>query len=148
MSQVSLIRLIGCSFVGACFILIFRFKRAKTLFSLEHYLRNMKTYQHGLVNEHRPKVTNACINSVLHSVSTDEKIQNSYLKINICFVRYITEILPIILSQDGNEGGGMGNVAAIRTFRVLRALKTVAVMPGINKSITGLYCQCQLYLMC
>lgn len=32
-----------------------------------------------------------------------------------------------------NYGGGsdaLGNVAALRTFRVLRALKTVAVVPG------------------
>jgi len=35
-----------------------------------------------------------------------------------CWYRYITIAFP------------MGNVAALRTFRVLRALKTVAVIPG------------------
>ena len=36
---------------------------------------------------------------------------------------------------DGGGGGGsdaLGNVAALRTFRVLRALKTVAVVPGMQ----------------
>jgi len=36
----------------------------------------------------------------------------------------------------------MGNLAALRTFRVLRALKTVAVVPGKrSRSLRTLYCE-------
>ena len=35
------------------------------------------------------------------------------------FYRYITMLVP-----------NLGNLSALRTFRVLRALKTVAVVPG------------------
>ena len=31
----------------------------------------------------------------------------------------------------GGNNDALGNVAALRTFRVLRALKTVAVVPGM-----------------
>lgn len=40
-------------------------------------------------------------------------------------------IQPLNLTEDG-----LGNLAALRTFRVLRALKTVAVIPGL-KTIVG-----------
>ena len=42
-----------------------------------------------------------------------------YLNKNIYFIRYITIVV------------NLGNVSVLRTFRVLRALKTVAVVPGI-----------------
>ena len=44
-----------------------------------------------------------------------------YLKFFFCF-RYLT------------MGIDLGNLAALRTFRVLRALKTVAIIPGYVKS--------------
>ena len=34
-------------------------------------------------------------------------------------------------------GIDLGNLAALRTFRVLRALKTVAIVPGDKSTITG-----------
>lgn len=36
----------------------------------------------------------------------------------------------------GSSSDALGNVAALRTFRVLRALKTVAVVPGMLAKIT------------
>ena len=41
-----------------------------------------------------------------------------YILFSLAFYRYITLAFPL------------GNLAALRTFRVLRALKTVAVVPG------------------
>lgn len=37
----------------------------------------------------------------------------------LLFLRYVTEFVDL------------GNVSALRTFRVLRALKTITVIPGI-----------------
>lgn len=46
-------------------------------------------------------------------------------------------------------GVNLGNLAALRTFRVLRALKTVAIVPGL-KTIVGavigsVFCVCYYY---
>lgn len=38
----------------------------------------------------------------------------------LLFLRYVTEFVDL------------GNVSALRTFRVLRALKTITVIPGIG----------------
>lgn len=43
-------------------------------------------------------------------------------------------IQPLNLTEDG-----LGNLAALRTFRVLRALKTVAVIPGNSYRTLSLY---------
>lgn len=47
-----------------------------------------------------------------------------YVIICILFCRYVT------------MGVDLGNLSALRTFRVLRALKTVAIIPG-KKSISS-----------
>lgn len=36
-------------------------------------------------------------------------------------------------------GIDLGNLAALRTFRVLRALKTVAIIPGKSPNIIGMF---------
>ena len=54
-----------------------------------------------------------------YSVSRRKKKEIRNIVISLFFFRYITIIIDL------------GNLAALRTFRVLRALKTVAVVPGI-----------------
>ena len=46
----------------------------------------------------------------------------TYRTMTIFVFRYVTMAFPL------------GNLAALRTFRVLRALKTVAVVPGKNST--------------
>lgn len=51
-------------------------------------------------------------------------------------------IQPLNLTEDG-----LGNLAALRTFRVLRALKTVAVIPGNSyRTLSSYMCLVKAYV--
>ena len=51
----------------------------------------------------------------------------------------MSTIFNVLINRYITENVDMGNVAAIRTFRVLRALKTVAVMPGIQQALLFMF---------
>ncbi len=55
-----------------------------------------------------------------------------YILFGFCFFRYITFFV------------NLGKVTVLRTFRVLRALKTVAIVPGIVFNIYRLLINCLL----
>lgn len=44
---------------------------------------------------------------------------------------HISRYTTTVLEEVQSDGSGLGDVAALRTFRVLRALKTVSVIPGM-----------------
>lgn len=48
--------------------------------------------------------------------------------VKLYYFRYVMLLVENLASGSGSDA--LGNVAALRTFRVLRALKTVAVVPG------------------
>jgi hypothetical protein len=52
-------------------------------------------------------------------------MNRTFKKILVLFIRYITTFV------------NLGNVSVLRTFRVLRALKTVAVVPGRKPGISA-----------
>lgn len=53
-----------------------------------------------------------------------------------CVLRYVM----LLVDNYGGGSDALGNVAALRTFRVLRALKTVAVVPGESYLLLAVFC--------
>ena len=60
-----------------------------------------------------------------------------YTQYNVLFCHDLKKILIQYLSFSGylTTFVEMGNFAGLRTFRVLRALKSVSIMPGSNLNI-------------
>jgi hypothetical protein len=53
------------------------------------------------------------------------------------FIVVVSSYLTIILNAIGSADG-IGNIAGLRTFRVLRAFKTISIVPGLKTMISAL----------
>merc|ERR1712004_277283 len=53
------------------------------------------------------------------------------------FIVIISAYITVIMTETGNQSL-VGNISGLRTFRVLRALKTVSIVPGLKTIISAL----------
>lgn len=71
-----------------------------------------------------------------HHININIKSGSCFLYFNhivagVVCCAYLTLICGLIVSRYVTEFVDLGNVSALRTFRVLRALKTITVIPGM-----------------